>query len=236
MGDPFYGTARWKKKRALVLRRARYIDQLRKREGVNEEATTVHHIFRREEYPQYEWSDWNLIALSDRTHKAMHKPDGGLSDAGKRLMMETAAEQQIPIHETVLVIGQAGSGKSTYVKMNLGGGVVYDLDHIAAALRLKRPHEERNDAARRMAYDIGRNFAEAAKNYCGLCYIIRTAPTIDEVERIMPLRLVYCRRRRDIRSRADFLAYDEEAAQARIESVLEWATVNNIKVETYPPQ
>lgn len=235
MGDAFYGTPRWKKKRALVLRRAHYIDQLRSREGVQVDATSVHHIFRREEYPQYEWCDWNLIALSDITHKQMHMPDGTLSDAGKRLLMETAAKHGIPLHETILVIGQAGSGKSTYVRAHIGGGVAYDLDWIAAALRLKKPHEERHDAARRMAYDIGRHFADAAKNYCGLCYIIRTAPTIDEAEQISPTRVVYCRTRALIGRRADYKAYDENEAQARIDALIEWAKANNIEVETYPP-
>ena len=235
MTDPFYYSERWKKKRALILRRAGYKDQLRIREGISINANTVHHIFRREEYPQYEWSDWNLIAVSDRTHKELHKPDGQLSNLGRKLMLETAAEYGIPLHEVVLVIGHPGSGKSTYVKTHIGGGVAFDLDYVAAAFRLKKPHEEIHDASRRMANEIGKVFVDAAKRYSGTVFMVRTSPTIDEAERIMPSRLVYCAVPNGTRIRGKPSGYDEEAAQRRIDALLEWAQENRVTIERYPP-
>lgn len=235
MTDPFYYSERWKKKRALILRRAGYKDQLRIREGVSINANTVHHIFRREEYPQYEWNDWNLIAISDRTHKQLHKPDGQLSSLGRMLMMETAAENGIPLHKVVLVVGVPGSGKSTYVKTHIGGGVAFDLDYVAAAFRLKKPHEEIHDASRRMANEIGKVFVDAAKKYSGVVFMVRTAPTIDEAERIRPSRLVYCAVSHRTGARGLPAGYDEEEAQRRLYGLLEWARENRVPVEQYPP-
>lgn len=48
------------------------------------QANTVHHILPREQYPEYQWEPWNLVALSAKTHDQMHdRVTGSLTDAGK---------------------------------------------------------------------------------------------------------------------------------------------------------
>ena len=53
--DPFYRTKRWERLRAAVLRRDGYMCQASRRYGKRVEATTVHHIFPRDEFPEYQW-------------------------------------------------------------------------------------------------------------------------------------------------------------------------------------
>ena len=93
----FYETRRWKKLRASVLRRDGYICRIAWRYGKKVEATTVHHIFPREEYPQYQWEPWNLISVSREAHNALHdRNTDRLTAAGKELMERTARRYGIP--------------------------------------------------------------------------------------------------------------------------------------------
>ena len=62
---------RWQKLRALVLRRDKWCREAA-RYGRREEATTVHHIWPAEDYPEYAYCPWNLIALTTANHDAMH--------------------------------------------------------------------------------------------------------------------------------------------------------------------
>ena len=68
----FYKSLKWKSKRARVLRRDEYLCQESKRYGKRMPATTVHHIYPLEFYPELALVDWNLISLSDKQHNAMH--------------------------------------------------------------------------------------------------------------------------------------------------------------------
>lgn len=70
--NSFYKSTKWKRKRAVILRRDEYRCQESKRYGKTEPATTVHHIYPLEEYPELALMDWNLISLSDRRHNEMH--------------------------------------------------------------------------------------------------------------------------------------------------------------------
>lgn len=88
--DPFYKSKRWEKKRAKILRRDQYQCQESKRYGRNVPAEMVHHIFPREEYPEYQWEDWNLISLSNAEHNRMHEREtGALTQKGIELMKRT---------------------------------------------------------------------------------------------------------------------------------------------------
>lgn len=81
----FYKTKRWKRKRLTVLRRDEYLCQESKRYGKTVPATTVHHIYPLEEYPELALVDWNLISLSDTQHNAMHvRGTRELTELGKR--------------------------------------------------------------------------------------------------------------------------------------------------------
>ena len=85
-----YTAPRWRRLRERVLRDAGYRCQWSKRYGRREEATHVHHIWPAEDFPEYAWCRWNLIALSQASHNAMHdRATGKLSDAGEQLRRRT---------------------------------------------------------------------------------------------------------------------------------------------------
>ena len=79
------------------MRRDKYVCQEAKRYGLTIEATTVHHIFPRDKYPQYEWEPWNLISLCDKAHNEMHDRNTNmLTEKGRRLLDRAAIAQGIP--------------------------------------------------------------------------------------------------------------------------------------------
>lgn len=79
-----YKTRRWLRKREAILRRDGYLCQESKRYGKSVEATTVHHIYPVEQYPELAFEDWNLISLSEAMHNAMHdRLTGEVTERGK---------------------------------------------------------------------------------------------------------------------------------------------------------
>ncbi len=85
-----YGSSKWKKKRLKILRLDGYRDVIAAQYGRAEEATTVHHIYPADEYPEYAWEDWNLISVSQGTHnKLENRATGKLTAEGERLMRKT---------------------------------------------------------------------------------------------------------------------------------------------------
>ena len=79
----FYESRKWKKKREHILRRDSYQCQESKRYGKYAEATTVHHIYPLEEYPELALMDWNLISMSAAQHDRMHdRKTGKVTAAG----------------------------------------------------------------------------------------------------------------------------------------------------------
>ena len=79
-----YKSRRWKRLREKILRRDRYCCRESKRYGRMVEATTAHHVWPVEQYPEYQWCEWNLIALSNEEHNAMHdRETGELTDKGE---------------------------------------------------------------------------------------------------------------------------------------------------------
>ena len=154
--DVFYSSKKWKEKRAHILRRDGYQDQLEKRAGRTIPATMVHHILPREQFPEYAFSDWNLISLSDESHRELHTIYGNLSEAGERLKQETARANGIKLSTVTLVIGLPGTGKTTLVKQNIKDGLAYDLDYIAAAFCLSTVGKD-HAQARKMAFSIRRS-------------------------------------------------------------------------------
>ena len=92
----FYDTRRWEMLRQSVLRRDGYMCQDRKRYGKMVQATQVHHIFPREQFPQFQWCAWNLIALCNDAHNEMHyRTDRKLTPKGADLLRRTALKQGI---------------------------------------------------------------------------------------------------------------------------------------------
>ena len=85
-----YKSRRWLRLREQVLREAGYRCEYARRFGRREQATRVHHIWPAEDFPEYAWCRWNLIALSLASHEAMHVPGSGrLSAAGEALRRKT---------------------------------------------------------------------------------------------------------------------------------------------------
>ena len=77
--------------RAAVLARDGYRCQVSKRYGKNVPANTVHHIFPAEDFPEYRWESWNLIAVNNKIHDELHnRTTRELTDKGKELMERTA--------------------------------------------------------------------------------------------------------------------------------------------------
>ncbi|WP_082684273.1 HNH endonuclease [Lentibacillus amyloliquefaciens] len=70
--NPFYLQKKWKHKRNVILRRDNYECRECKRYGRVMQATTVHHIYPLEEYPEYRLRTHNLISLCGNCHNMMH--------------------------------------------------------------------------------------------------------------------------------------------------------------------
>ena len=96
--DAFYKSARWQRLRAMVLRRDGYQCQVTKRYGRRVEATTVHHVFPREEFPDYQWEPWNLISLAGDVHDEMHdRQSGALTEKGVELLKRVARREGVKV-------------------------------------------------------------------------------------------------------------------------------------------
>lgn len=86
----FYQSSKWRHKRSKILRRDQYLCQISKRYGKRVEADTVHHIYPREEYPQYALCDWNLISVSMEVNNRLHdRKTGELTALGLELQRRT---------------------------------------------------------------------------------------------------------------------------------------------------
>lgn len=93
-----YNTAKWKRKRAAILRRDGYKDKVVARYGKTVEATIVHHIFPLDEYPEYRLTDWNLISVSMATHNRLHdRETDELTELGVELLRRTARKHNVPV-------------------------------------------------------------------------------------------------------------------------------------------
>lgn len=215
---------RWKQKRVAILKRDGYVDQIVLREtGQRLPADTVHHIFPRDRYPEYVWENWNLISVSAKTHDELHNHfNDSLSEKGERLLKHTALLNGIKINMRTLVVGLPGTGKTTWSREHLNGGLAYDLDYIAKAFTLGS--KEDNDSARRMANDLLKGFAQSVTRYTSKVIIIRTAPTIDEAEMLNPDTVVFCNRVYTARP------YATIAQEERLKELRAWCVVNQIKI------
>ena len=236
--DEFIWSKQWREKSHKILRRDRYLDQyVLKTENRMIPADMVHHILPREDFPQYAMEDWNLISVSKRTHnKILHTIKGKLTRAGKALMYETAWRNGIKMTEKILVIGQPGSGKTTYVRDHLGpDAIAYDLDAIAGAFRLAGEHEDIHDGARRMANSLFLAFSARAQDFANRVYLIRTAPSPAELSEIRPDRVILCTGQHDIRWRKDYKDdIDTGEIQKKIEDAKKFCELNSIPIDIPP--
>ena len=86
----FYTGKRWLAVRRKVLRRDGYMCQLSKRYGKRVDAEMVHHIYPRDEYPQWQYCEWNLISLTNKMHNTLHdRTTNKLTAEGEKLKRKT---------------------------------------------------------------------------------------------------------------------------------------------------
>lgn len=98
--DPWYESSKWRRIRLSALRRDKYQDQEAKRFGKIKPADVVHHIFPKNEYPQYAYCLWNLISVSRTTHNTFHdRETDELTEKGMELLRRTCRKQNMPIPE-----------------------------------------------------------------------------------------------------------------------------------------
>lgn len=98
--DKWYDSPKWQRLRKQILRRDNYQDQEAKRYGKIKPAEIVHHIFPKNEYPQYAYEPWNLISVSRATHNTFHdRETDELTDKGVELLRRTCRKMNMPIPE-----------------------------------------------------------------------------------------------------------------------------------------
>lgn len=96
--DAFYDSPKWNRLRLSALRRDNYMDMECKRYGKVKAAEVVHHIFPKNEFPEYAYCLWNLISLSRQTHNEMHDRDTDeLTEKGRDLLRRTCRKQNVSI-------------------------------------------------------------------------------------------------------------------------------------------
>ena len=117
--DPFYRTRRWRHLRDVILRRDGYVCQASRRYGRRVAADTVHHVFPRETFPEYQWESWNLVSLCRAEHDALHdRNTGSLTDA--KTADKTAVQPSLIIPGGVSITGgndAAMNVTNAYVKI-----------------------------------------------------------------------------------------------------------------------
>ena len=62
---------RWRHLRERVLRRQKWCQEAA-RYGVRKQAEVVHHVWPAEDYPEFAYCEWNLVALTRENHDRMH--------------------------------------------------------------------------------------------------------------------------------------------------------------------
>ncbi len=67
-----YTSAKWKRKRAAILRRDGYKCRWCARYGRSVQAVVVHHIREADEYPELAYADSNLVSLCQGCHNKAH--------------------------------------------------------------------------------------------------------------------------------------------------------------------
>lgn len=104
-----YKEPRWVAKRKHILKRDKYLDRYLWRYGKIKNADIVHHIFPKEDFPEYQWEDWNLISVSRSTHNLLHDRDScRLTQKGQELLVSTARKNNIEIPYWYLKVEEKG--------------------------------------------------------------------------------------------------------------------------------
>lgn len=110
--DKWYDQPKWKRIRAKVMRRDCYVDQVAKRYGIMLPAEIVHHIFPKDDYPEYAFEPWNLVSVSRKTHNELHdRETDELTEKGRDLLRRTCLKTGKPIPEEFQGVKKRGTFK-----------------------------------------------------------------------------------------------------------------------------
>lgn len=114
-----------------------------RRRGIKKSSNLVHHINPSESRPDLFWNNRNLISLCDECHNKMHnRIDGTLTNLGLYYVHMYQLGGGSTLTKIKFVIGPPCSGKSTYVKENIGrNDLVYDFDEIVRAITFNDLHD-----------------------------------------------------------------------------------------------
>lgn len=94
MNNSFYKRKAWRVKRVNILKRDNYECRECARYGKRVDATTVHHIYPYQEYPQLALESDNLVSLCCKCHELMHdRSTQELTALGKA--WQTRAEKKL---------------------------------------------------------------------------------------------------------------------------------------------
>ena len=63
---------RWRRLRERVLREQKFCQEAA-RYGIRQPAEVVHHIWPAEDFPEFAYCRWNLVALTQANHDRMHE-------------------------------------------------------------------------------------------------------------------------------------------------------------------
>lgn len=98
------------------------MDMESKRYGKVKQAEVVHHIFPKNDYPEYAYCLWNLISLSRKTHSEMHDTESDeLSAKGRDLLRRTCRKRNMSVPERYREKKQKAQGRirrDTYYNFN----------------------------------------------------------------------------------------------------------------------
>lgn len=100
----FYKTGKWKRKRAVILRRDEYMCRDCKRYGKTTQAVTVHHVIPLVEDVSLSLINNNLISLCNTCHEAMHdRLNDELTPRGKAWVdrLWGSAQDQAPLKSLI---------------------------------------------------------------------------------------------------------------------------------------
>ncbi len=132
---------------------------------------------------------------------------------------------------TTLVIGLPGTGKTTYVKQNRGDALVFDLDYLKAVLTYSEIHSPDDEDARKVADTFLAAFVLFASLQRRDCFVIRTAPKLEELQTIHPDKMIVMTKEYDVSDREDYHSVDKELYNARITACIKWCDKNGVDVE-----
>lgn len=132
-----YNQEKWKNKRSVILKRDSFKCVECSKRGISKKATMVHHINPSDKYPELFYENKNLISLCNECHNSMHdRNNKTLSELGRKYQLQyynsSKGNKMVRIK---FIVGAPCSGKSTYVKNNMGkNDIVFDYDELSKAM------------------------------------------------------------------------------------------------------